>query len=145
MKLTTEAAPKPVPLTVRVRSALPATAVAGVRPLMVGTGLGTSTVKLVALVAVPPGVVMARAPEVAPAGTSSVSVVLITNVNILNAPPMSVTAVAPVKLLPVTVTTVPGRPLPGVKLLMVGAGTVTVKVAAVEVPPPGAGLVTVTL
>ena len=51
---------------------------------------------------------------------------------------------APVKLVPVIVTVAPTSPLPGVKLVMVGAGAVTVKVAAAEVPPPGAALVTVT-
>jgi hypothetical protein len=42
------------------------------------------------------------------------------------------------------VTTVPAPPVAGVKLAIVGAGASTVKVKPVEVPPPGAGLVTVT-
>jgi hypothetical protein len=37
---TTEPVPKPVPFTVRLNVALPATAVAGARLLMVGAGLG---------------------------------------------------------------------------------------------------------
>lgn len=39
------------------------------------------------------------------------------------ATPFRVTAVAPVKSVPVMVTTVPGTALAGVKLAMVGAGT----------------------
>jgi hypothetical protein len=54
--------------------------------------------------------------------------------------PLNLTAVAPVKFVPVIVTLVPARPLVGVKLVMVGAGTVTVKLP-VEVPVPD-GVVT---
>ena len=61
------------------------------------------------------------------------------------ATPLSVTAVAPVKLVPVRVTVAPAAPLAGVKLVMVGAGLVTVNVRPVEVPAPGPGLVTVTV
>src|SRR3989442_1377873 len=43
--------------------------------------------------------------------------------------PLNVTAVAPVKFVPLIVTLVPTPPLVGVKLAIVGAGT-TVKVAA---------------
>ena len=52
-------------------------------------------------------------------------VVLLTTVKPVMATPFSVTTVAPVKSVPVTVTvTVPSaRPLVGVKLTMVGAGT----------------------
>ena len=100
--------------------------------------------KAAVLVAVPPGVVMAIRPLLAPAGTTKVSVVALTTVNPLMLAPLSLMAVAPVKFVPVTVTTVPGPPAVGVKLAMVGAGTVTVKATAAEVPPPGAGLVTVT-
>ena len=145
MKLTTDVLTKPVPFTVRVSGALPATAVAGLMPVMMGAVFGTMTVKAVALVAVPPGVVTARGPLVAPAGTTKVMVVPFTTAKPVMAAPFRVTAVAPVKLVPVIVTVAPTNPLPGVKLVMVGAGAVTVKVAAAEVPPPGAALVTVTL
>ena len=146
LKLATEPLTRFVPFMVMVKSALPATTVAGVTPVIVGTKLGTSTVKAVALVAVPVGVVMAMAPEVAPAGTVKVRVVAFTTAKPVMAAPFRLTAVAPVKSVPVTVTSVPTSPLAGVKLAIVGAGTgaVTVKTAAAEVPPPGAGLVTVT-
>jgi hypothetical protein len=87
------------------------------------------TVNPLAEEAVPPAVVTERLPLVAPAGTevlmwlSSVTpkVALV---------PLNVTLVAPVKRLPVRVTLVPGEPLVGEKLVIVGAGTVTVKLAA---------------
>ena len=71
-----------------------------------------------------------------------------TTVKPVMATPFRVTAVAPVKSVPVMVTVAPGKLLLGVKLAIVGAGTagaVTVKTLAADVPPPGAGLVTVTL
>jgi hypothetical protein len=142
-KFTTEPLIKFVPFTVRVKSALPATAVAGARVVIVGAG--SVTVKVAVLVAVPEGVVTARVPLVAPAGTVKVMVVALTTVKPVMAAPFSVTAVAPVKSVPVMVTVVPARPLVGVKLVMVGAGVVTVNVTPAEVPPPGAGLVAVTL
>jgi len=57
--------------------------------------------------------------------------------------------VAPLtKLLPLTVSVKAAPPaitLPGERVLVVGSGLFTVKVSAgVEVPPPGAGFVTVT-
>ena len=50
--------------------------------------------------------------------------------------PLKVTAVAPVKLVPVITTEVPTGPLVGVKLLTVGART-TVKLLALVAVPPG--------
>ena len=144
LKFTTEPLRKPVPFTVSVKPALPAGVVAGAMVLMVGAG--SVTVKEAVLVPVPVGVVTAIGPLVAPAGTVKVMVVAFTTVKPVMATPFSVTAVAPVKSVPVTVTvTVPSaRPLVGVKLAIVGAGVVTVKVAPAEVPPPGVGLVAVT-
>ena len=144
LKFTTEPLTKPVPVTVRGVAVLPATAVAGERLVMTGTGLGTMTVKVPVLVAVPPGVVTARGPLVAPAGTTKVMVVAFTTAKPVMATPFSVTAVAPVRSVPVMVTVAPAAPEVGVKLVMVGAGVVTVNEAPAEVPPPGAGLVTVT-
>ena len=48
---------------------------------------------------------------------------------------MNLTAVAPVKLVPPIVTTVPTGPLAGVKLVILGA---TVKLFALVAVPPGA-------
>ena len=50
--------------------------------------------------------------------------------------PLKVTAVAPVKPVPLIVTLVPTRPLLGVKLVMAGGG-ITVKSFALVVVPPG--------
>lgn len=144
MKVTPELPIKSVPLTVSVKAALPATAVAGFSAVMVGAGLGVITMKAVALVAVPLGVLTASRPEVAPVGITNESVVALTTVRLVIAAPFSVSMVAPVKSVPVTVTSVPTRPLAGVKLAMLGAGTVTTKASVAEVPPPGAGVVTTT-
>ena len=48
--------------------------------------------------------------------------------------PLNLTAVAPVKVRPVIVTTVPAAPLAGVKLVIVGA---TVKLLALVAVPAG--------
>jgi hypothetical protein len=101
-------------------------------------------VKAVALVAVPPGVVTLTRPEVAPTGTANVKLVAFSMVYTATGAPLSVTAVAPVRLVPVTVTRVPIGPLAGVKLTSVGVGVTTVKLTPGEVPPPGAGLSTTT-
>ena len=50
--------------------------------------------------------------------------------------PLNVTAVAPVKAVPLIVTVLPTGPLVGVKLVIVGAG-ITVKAAALVAVPPG--------
>jgi hypothetical protein len=50
--------------------------------------------------------------------------------------PLKVTAVAPLRFVPVTATVVAGGPLFGVKLVIVGAGGVTVKLLLAP-PPPG--------
>ena len=50
--------------------------------------------------------------------------------------PLNVTAVAPVKFVPVIVTLAPTGPLVGVMLVIVGAG-MTVKLVALAAVPPG--------
>jgi hypothetical protein len=54
---------------------------------------------------------------------------------------LNVTAVAPVKFVPLMVTVVATGPLVGVKLVTVGAGTTVKLLALVAVPP---GVVTLT-
>ena len=49
--------------------------------------------------------------------------------------PLKITAVAPVKLVPVMVTTVPTGPLVGVNELIVGGEVVTVKLLALVAAP----------
>ena len=51
--------------------------------------------------------------------------------------PLNRTAVAPVKFVPLIVTLVPAGPLVGVKLVIVGALAVTVKLLALVALPPG--------
>jgi hypothetical protein len=77
--------------------------------------------KSVLLVAVPPGVVTRIRPEVALAGTVAVICVAEFTVNVA-ARLLNVTAVAPVKFVPVIVTTVPGGPAVGANEVIVGTG-----------------------
>src|SRR5438876_11786320 len=80
------------------------------------------TVKLLLLVAVPPGVVTLMSPLVAPAGTVAAIEVEEVTVKLTALVPLNVTAVGPVEAVPVIVTVVPTGPLVGVKLVIVGAG-----------------------
>ena len=84
------------------------------------------TVKLVALVAVPPRVVTLIGPVVAPEGTMAVRLVAEAEVTVA-VTPLNLTSfllATGSKFVPVIVTAVPGGPLLGVKLVMVGAATV---------------------
>jgi len=110
----------------------------GVKDEIVGAGGGvTVTVKAFALVAVPPGVVTAIGPVVAPLGTVAWRAVSETTVNDAVVPP-KVTLVVPVKLVPPIVTFTPTGPLVGAKDVIVGAGGVTVNAVALVAVPPGA-------
>src|SRR2546425_78824 len=95
----------------------------------------TATVKLLALVAVPPEVVTLMGPVVAPLGTVAEIEVEEFTVK-LALVPLNRTAEAPVKFVPLSVTGVPTGPLVGVKLVIVGALAVTVnELLLVAVPP----------
>src|SRR2546421_17373 len=99
-------------------------------------GGDVSTVNALALVAVPPDVVTRSGPVVAPVGTVARMVVAELTVKLVALTPLNVTAVAPVKFVPVIVTVLPTGPLVGVKLVIVGAfETVTVTEAEVVVLP----------
>src|SRR5439155_9632550 len=91
-----------------------------------------TTVNTLVLVAVPPGVVPLSGPVVAPVGTVSRIVVAEATVTAAAHTPLNVTAVAPVKFVPVIVTMVPSGPLVGVRLVIVG-GITTVTLTADEV------------
>jgi hypothetical protein len=97
------------------------------------------TTKSTVLVPLPDGPVTTMRPVVAPAGTTAVIWVgeLMTKVV---ATPLKVTAVAPVKFVPVSTTDVPATPDPGLKDVMVGGCTTVKFVLLVPVP---AELVTV--
>jgi hypothetical protein len=94
------------------------------------------TAKLVALIAVPAGVVTAMGPVVAPEGTEVVIFVdeLIVNVALV---PLKVNDVAPVNPLPLTMTLAPMMPIVGEKLVIVGPPVATVKLLALVAVPAG--------
>jgi len=79
-----------------------------------------TTVNVPVLVAVPPDVVTLSGPVVAPAGT--VAWIAVADVTVKAAlTPLNVTAVAPVKFVPLMVTLLPTGPLLDAKLAIVGA------------------------
>ncbi len=89
----------------------------GVKDVMVGA---LTKVKSLLLVAVPPGVVTVTLP-VDPLPTMAVIWVVEFTVKPNAAVPPNFTALAPVKLVPKTVTVVPVPPDVGLKYVMVGA------------------------
>lgn len=112
----------PVKLAPVIFTSVPAGPLVG---LNVDTMGGTETVKLLAEVAVPFGVVTEICPVVAPAGI--VVAIEVPELTVkLAAVPLKLTVEAPLKLVPVIVTAAPTCPLVGVKLLMVGVRTLTV-------------------
>ena len=111
-------APKAVPVMVTVTLRLPDV---GDSLMILGFAGAVMTVKLVALVPVPPGVVTTIVPLVAPEGTVAVICVALTTLKIAAVVPLKATAVAPVKPVPVKVTEVPTEPEVGVKLVTVVA------------------------
>src|SRR5262245_28763349 len=78
-----------------------------------------ATVKLVGLVAVPPGVVTVTVPVVALGGTVAVMLVLESTWKLAVAP-LNLTAVAPVKAVPLMTTLAPAAPLAGARLVIRG-------------------------
>jgi hypothetical protein len=112
----------------------------GAKPLIVGD---CTTVNALALVAVPADVVTRSGPVLAVAQGGDGHVAPGTTVAIdvseatvkLALVPLNVTAVAPVKFVPVIVTLLPTGPLVGVKLVIVGGGTTVNALALVTVPP----------
>jgi len=96
------------------------------------------TLKFCVLVAVPPGVVTLIRPVVALAGTVARTDVAETTVKVAASVPLNFTEVAPVRFVPVIVTVVPTRPLPGENEEIVGAGVtaVTSKLDELVAVPP---------
>jgi len=113
----------------------PDTPLPGVKPVTVG---GTATMKSVALVAVPLGVVTVILPVVVPAET--VAVICVDESTVKDAAlPLNFTEVVPVNFVPVIVTWALIGPAAGVKLVIVGAlALLTVKFVALVAVPPGA-------
>jgi hypothetical protein len=75
--------------------------------------LGCLTMNVWALAPVPPALVTATGPEVAPAGTFAEICVAELTVKFAAGTPPKLTMVAPVKLAPVMTTVVPTLPVPG--------------------------------
>src|SRR5439155_13134505 len=147
---TVEPLSKLAPFTVRVNAIPPANALPGDRLLRVGAGL--LTVKVCAAEVPPPGAGVTTVTEAVPvaarsaAGIAAVSCVALTKV-VVRAAPFHWTVAPFTKPLPVSVSVKPAPPtmaLDGDSVVSVGAGLLIVKVCAAEVPPPGAGVTTVT-
>jgi len=106
----------------------------------------TVIVNCIPLLATPP-TVTTTLPVVAPVGTVATIDVALQLVIVVAVVPLNVTVlvlcVAP-KFVPVIVTDVPTGPEVEDKLVMVGVPVVIVKLKALDVPPPGGGLTTVT-
>lgn len=112
----TDVAPvNPVPVIV---TEVPGGPLVGVNDVIVGPG--GVTVKLELLVAVPSGLTTWMAPVSAAAGTTAVICVSETTVKLLALSPANLTAVVPVKPVPVIVTVVPGGPEVGENEVIVG-------------------------
>jgi hypothetical protein len=106
----------PVKFVPVITTLVPTEPLAGEKLEIVG---GETTMKAFALVAEAPGVVTERGPVVAPAGTVAVIWVDESTVNVVALVPLNVTAVAPVKFIPVMTTLVPTGPLAGLNPVMV--------------------------
>jgi len=132
--LTAVAPVKLVPVMVTVR---PVPDEVGVNDVMVGAGTNVKPAKD----AGPPGVVTDTLPVVPLATTAVICVALFTTKDVALVPP-KVTAVAPVKLVPVMVTVAPAAADVGENDVIVGAG---IKVKPARVPVWLLELVTVTL
>ena len=118
----------PVKFVPVIVTTVPGAPLVGVKLAIVG-----AAVKLDELVAVPPAVVTLSGPVVTPAGAVAwIEVAEATEKPA--ATPLNFTALAPVKFVPVIVTTVPAPPFVGVKLAIVGG---TTKFAELVAVPPG--------
>jgi len=116
----------PVKFVPSIVTLVPTGALVGARPVIVGV---PSTVNAMLLYAVPPGPVTLSPPVTAPAGTTAWICVSEVTAKLALTPlyvdPVNVTAVTPVKLVPLIVTLVPTCPFVGAKLVIVGGGSVT--------------------
>jgi hypothetical protein len=151
---TTDPVTNPVPVTVNVNAAVPAVALDGDSVLMVGTGFAALIVNAELPDVPPPGAglvtVTCPVPAVAmsAAWIAAVNCVALTYV-VVRLDPFHFTTDPVTNPVPVTVNVnaaVPAVALDGDSVLTVGTGfgALIVNAALPEVPPPGAGLVTVT-
>jgi hypothetical protein len=153
-QFTTDPFTKPLPLTDRVKAAVPAVALDGDRLLMVGTGLGALTVNVDPAEVPPPGAGLNTVTCAVPALAISVveiaadTFVALTKV-VVRAAPFQFTTDPFTKPLPVTDrvnAALPAVALEGDRLLTVGTGlgALIANADPGDVPPPGVGLTMVT-
>jgi len=143
-----------LPLTVSKMAGVPAVALDGLKLLIAGTGLaGTGLMVNTAAVDVPPpGAGLTTVTLAVPAAAmSAAKIAAVTRVAetklVVRTAPFQFTVELLTKLLPLTVSVVAAPPavaLDGLKLLIAGTGLLMVNVAALDVPPPGEGLNTLT-
>jgi len=126
----------PVKLLPLISTVAPAAALVGVKLVIFGGDTNVNPPS----VPVPPGPVAETLPLALPAATTAVICVAETTVKLAAGVPPKLTAVTPVKLVPVSVTVAPTAALVGVKLVIFGGG-INVNPANVPVPP---GVVTAT-
>jgi len=134
LNFTEDAPVKFVPLIV---TEVPGAPLVGENDVMVGAGGDVLTVKTVALAAVPDGVVTEIAPDCVPLGTVAVIFVSEFTVKVVADLFLNLTSVAPVKFVPLIVTTVPTGPNVGENDVIVGAPAVTVKFVELVAVPDG--------
>src|SRR5579872_7114180 len=153
-KLTTELLMKPVPFTVKVKAAAPAIAPVGANEVMEGTGLAALMVKLTLPDVPPPGDGLNTVTRPVPAEAMSAAVmaactcVALRNV-VVRLEPFHLTTEPFMNPLPFTVrvnAAPPAVPLVGNSEVTEGTGLAALmtKPTLADVPPPGAGLETVT-
>jgi hypothetical protein len=150
LKLTAEVLKKPVPMIVRVCAPAPTRTELGEREVMAGTGF--PTVKVTTFDVPPPGAGFVTETGNVPAVATSVLVreivswVLLTKV-VVRLEPLKLTDEVLKKPVPLIVSVcapAPTRTELGKREVMAGTGLPTEKVTTFDVPPPGAGFVTVT-
>ncbi len=151
---TSDVATKLLPFTVNVNAAPPAAVLGGASDVSAGTGLGALMVNVRAFEVPPPGAGVTTVTGALPAvpmslaGIAAVTWPALTNV-VVRAAPFQRTSEVPTKLLPFTVSVnaaPPAAVLVGASDVSAGTGlgALMVNVSAFEVPPPGAGVTTVT-
>jgi hypothetical protein len=150
---TTELPIKFVPVTVSVKFALPANVDIGEMEIVVGTGFAAAViVNVCAFEVPPPGAAFTTVTNAVPVAlTSAARIVAVTSVEETNVvvrdEPFQSTTESFTKFVPLTVRVkleLPAAVDVGLSDVVVGAGFRMVNVSLFEVPPPGAGVITVT-
>jgi hypothetical protein len=153
-QFTTEPLMNPVPVTVKVNAAVPAVALPGDSALIAGIGFAALIVNAVLPHVPPPGAGLTTVTCPVPAVAMSAAVIAAVNCValtyvVVRLDPFHFTTEPLMNPVPVTVkvsAAVPAVAFVGDSVLIVGSGfaALMVNAAVPDVPPPGAGLVTVT-